>query len=235
MSGIPANRSCAVHPPDGNGEKEISFGGSAVLYDITKSATASKPPQYEPAGIGKVRQKPGRNPLLPQLLIRIRREGGLLRRLRLPPAQGAKNLNDRRGRIQKRYTDTDTSKGGQTMDRRQWVFDAIDRKPVKGIPGSFWFHFNGECQQGQAANDAYGAFVRESDVDLFQDHGRDDLPFPSKPHWIGRVPPHRAQDPLLIKQLDLIRLLTEAFVDEYYIPHSAFGPLRTLRRVRAMP
>lgn len=116
------------------------------------------------------------------------------------------------------------------MDKRQWLFDAIDRKKVQGIPGSFWFHFPDDCQQGKAAQEAYGRFLRESEVDFFKIMDETIFPFPVKAvqdwksyHPIGR------KHPLLQKQLDLIKLLTDTFGNDYYIPHSAFGPLRTLR------
>ncbi len=116
------------------------------------------------------------------------------------------------------------------MDRRQWVFDAIDRKPVKGIPGSFWFHFPEDCHEGIAAVDAYGRFLRESDVDFFKIMDETIFPFPVKTasDWKSYRPVGR-NDPLLLKQLDLVKRLTDAFGDQYYIPHTAFGPIRTLR------
>ena len=122
------------------------------------------------------------------------------------------------------------------MDRRQWLLDAIDRKSVTGIPGSFWFHFPSECQQGNAALDAYGKFLRETDVDFFKIMDETIFPFQIKTvqDWKGYRPIGR-KDPLLQKQLDLIKLLTDAFGNNYYILHSAFGPLRTLRMSASYP
>jgi uroporphyrinogen decarboxylase len=116
------------------------------------------------------------------------------------------------------------------MNKRQWVFDAIDKKPINSIPGSFWFHFTDEYQAGQAAVDAYGRFVRESGVDFFKIMDETIFPFDVKraQDWKSYRPVGR-KDPLLQKQLDLVKLMTDTFGDEYYIPHSAFGPLRTLR------
>ncbi|MDL2226019.1 hypothetical protein LJC20_07525 [Eubacteriales bacterium OttesenSCG-928-M02] len=116
------------------------------------------------------------------------------------------------------------------MNRRQWVMDIIAGKERERIPGSFWFHFPANCQEGKGALDAYTRYLDETDVDFFKVMDETIFPFgfTDISDWRGFSPIKR-DDPLLQKQLDLVKLLTDTFGGDYYIPHSIFGPLRTIR------
>jgi len=131
-------------------------------------------------------------------------------------------------------------KGVMSMSRRQLVIDAFNNKPVERVPVGFWFHFanSGEFSEGLRNPDIirknieghkkFVARFKPDFVKLMSD-GFFEYPNPvifniENPEELLKLKPIGPEHPWIVKQVELVRVLTDSFGDEVLTFYNIFAP-----------
>lgn len=120
------------------------------------------------------------------------------------------------------------------MDKKTRVKNAMDRLPVDHVPASFWFHFQGEEESGQANIDAHLNYYRESNIDFLKmmSDGFFNYPFDQKINtasdW-SKIRPLGKTHPYIQNQVFRAKMINEGIHGDCCTFYNAFAPFSTIR------
>jgi len=126
------------------------------------------------------------------------------------------------------------------MSKRQLVLDAFNNKPVERVPVGFWFHFadSDEFSEGLRNPDiirknieGHKKFVSEFKPDFVKlmSDGFFEYPNPvlinsESPEALFELRPIGPEHPWIVRQVELVRTLTDSFGDEVLTFYNIFAP-----------
>lgn len=131
------------------------------------------------------------------------------------------------------------------MSKRQLVIDALNNKPVERVPVGFWFHFadSSEFSKGlinpaviSKNIEGHNKFVAEFKPDFVKlmSDGFFEYPNPvlfniKSPEELLKLKPIGSEHPWIIRQVELVRALTDSFGSEVLTFYNIFAPATYLK------
>jgi uroporphyrinogen-III decarboxylase len=130
--------------------------------------------------------------------------------------------------------------GDMNMSKRQFVLDAFNNKPVERVPVGFWFHFANEDEFSQGLEnpdvirkniEGHNKFVSTFQPDFvklmsdgFFEYPNPVLPVFKDPEELLKLKPLGPKHPWIVKQVELVRHLTDSFGSEVLTFYNIFAP-----------
>lgn len=117
------------------------------------------------------------------------------------------------------------------MNKKQRVLDCIDGKPIDKVPFTFWHHYTGEDNLGQACIQRHKEIYEAADMDFVKMNSNGYYPIDfgvavqRSEDWRHVIPPKRGSA-YFTEQIDLIRRMREAIKDEacvFYVVYAAYS------------
>lgn len=117
------------------------------------------------------------------------------------------------------------------MNKKQRVLDCIDGKPIDKVPFSFWHHYFGADNLGEACVKRHKELYDYADLDFIKMNSNGFYPIDfgvsvrSPEDWKHVMPPKR-DSAYFRDQIDLIRRMREAIHDEaciFYVVYAAYS------------
>lgn len=126
------------------------------------------------------------------------------------------------------------------MSKRQLVFDAFNNKPVERVPVGFWFHFANSDEFSEGLKnpevvrkniEGHKRFVKEFKPDFVKlmSDGFFEYPNPvllniETPEELFNLKPIGPEHPWIVRQVELVKALTDSFGDEVLTFYNIFAP-----------
>lgn len=126
------------------------------------------------------------------------------------------------------------------MSKRQLVLDAFNNKPVERVPVGFWFHFANEDEFSQGLKnpdvirkniEGHNKFVAEFKPDFVKHMSDGFFEYPNpilsdfeSPEDLLKLKPLGPEHPWIVKQVELVRTLTDSFGSEVLTFYNIFAP-----------
>lgn len=120
------------------------------------------------------------------------------------------------------------------MNKKTRMRNAMDGLPVDRVPASFWFHYQGENEKGQANIDAQLNFYRQTNVDYLKmmSDGFFNYPFSYEvkkaADW-AKIKPLGSSHPYIKDQVERAKRINDGLHGECCSFYNAFAPFSTIR------
>lgn len=120
------------------------------------------------------------------------------------------------------------------MNKRERVFNAIDKKPVDHVPVGFWYHFGGKEAMGEPCVQAHVNYVKDCDVDILKIMCDGYFPYPvpeeckTAEDWFD-LKPLGKNHPFIREQVERARRLVEEVGKDMPVFYNVFAPFSSIR------